>query len=185
MKRIVVILIAICFLSASCAQQNQNSVGRGMQKTAAVPGKATQKVGSGVSTVGKAIQPSTGSATGDAIAGAPGTVVDYTGRAVTGTGTVLRGATDSMTTPKSAEAKANLKASVNCSTAQTDIAALEAERRSTLNRIGNGVSSVMPISAAVRLLGGTYQDGLRVASGNYNRDLEAKITQIRTECGVG
>ena len=121
--------------------------------------------------------------TGDAV----GAVVDGGGKVLTGTAGLVKegaqGVTNAVTTdPVSADAKAKLDAKVNCANAPADIATLEKEKASTVGRVGQGVKSVLPVTAAVRLLSGTYQDGVEVAAGTYNDDLNRKISQIKTTC---
>ena len=43
---------------------------------------------------------------------------------------------------------------------------------------------MIPFAAASGLLLGDYQDRVDVATGEYNADLQAKIDQIRGECGI-
>lgn len=150
----------------------QNRVGEGINAAANAPGKAVQGTGQVITKGGEAVP----------VVGKP---VEVTGKVVTTTGKVVEGVTDSATgAPISRDAKAMLAAPVNCSTATADVAALENEHRSTLNRLQNGVGSVLPISAAVRLLGGNYVNGAKVATGKYNRDLEAKVKEIRKTCNL-
>jgi hypothetical protein len=49
-------------------------------------------------------------------------------------------------------------------------------------QIGAGVRSVVPVSAVAALLTGDTKDRARVAIGDYNRDIEEKIFQIREQC---
>jgi hypothetical protein len=84
-----------------------------------------------------------------------------------------------------AKSRANLARPVDCNYANSDIATLESERASTLRKVGAGVGSVLPISAAAKLLAGTYSDGVRVSAGQYNADIESKIAEIKTTCNVG
>jgi len=87
-------------------------------------------------------------------------------------------------TPISPEAKRALGKPVNCSSAQRDLATLEAERASSAKKLSSGVASVMPVSAVVNILRGTYTDGVQVATGTYNSDIERKQIQISSACGV-
>jgi hypothetical protein len=84
----------------------------------------------------------------------------------------------------SPEAKRALDKPVNCSSARTDMATLEAERASSAKQLSAGVASVMPVSAVVNILRGKYSDGLQVATGTYNADIEKKQLQISSACGV-
>ena len=84
----------------------------------------------------------------------------------------------------SKEADQELKQPVNCNTAKADIAVLEEEHASVAKRIFSGVRSVFPIAAAAGILLGDYKDRVEVATGKYNDDLEDKINQIKTACGI-
>jgi hypothetical protein len=84
----------------------------------------------------------------------------------------------------SPDAKRALDKPVNCASAQQDMATLERERASVAKQIGSGVGSVVPLSAVVKILSGTYSDGVKVATGSYNADLEKKQQQISNACGV-
>lgn len=82
------------------------------------------------------------------------------------------------------EAKASMNKPVNCPTARADINALEDEKASVAKQAIAGIRSVIPFAAASGLLLGDYQDRVDVATGEYNADLQAKIDQIRGECGI-
>ena len=82
------------------------------------------------------------------------------------------------------QTKANLKAPVNCRTANRDIAFLEEERASIAKRILSGVRSVFPMAVVAGILMGDYNDRFEVAIGDYNADIEAKIAQIQATCGI-
>jgi len=84
----------------------------------------------------------------------------------------------------SPEAKAAITGEVDCSTAEQDLAVLEAERASVGKRIVSGVRSVMPVSAVVGILSGDYINRVSVATGVYNRDIEQKEQQISEQCGI-
>jgi hypothetical protein len=82
------------------------------------------------------------------------------------------------------EAKSNMAAPINCDTAEEDIAVLEEEKAGVGKRMLSGVRSVLPIAAAAGILLGDYRGRVEVATGKYNSDLEAKINEIRTSCGL-
>lgn len=75
-----------------------------------------------------------------------------------------------------------LDAPVNCSTAKQDIATLEEARASVAKQIVSGARAVVPFSAAAGIVMGDEQDRLKVASGEYNDKIDAKIAQIRRKC---
>ena len=80
------------------------------------------------------------------------------------------------------EVKDSLEKEPDCRTAEHDIAVLESERASVLKQAMAGAGAVMPSSAVIGLLSGDYPDRVKVASGQYNKDIEAKIAQIKAAC---
>ncbi len=82
------------------------------------------------------------------------------------------------------EVKAEMAKPVDCSTAEQDIATLEAEKASAAEQVSAGARSVVPIAAVAGLLRGDTKDRAAVASGKYNEQLEAKIAEIKQKCGL-
>jgi hypothetical protein len=73
---------------------------------------------------------------------------------------------------------------VNCPTADGDIRVLQNEKLNVAQQVGAGVSMVVPIGLVVGLVQGTQGTKYRVTTGEYNKMLDAKITEIKTTCGV-
>jgi hypothetical protein len=71
---------------------------------------------------------------------------------------------------------------VSCATAPGDLRVLNSEKASTASRIGNGVSMVAPIGLVAGLVTGTEKTKYEVTTGEYNKALDTKISQIKTEC---
>ncbi len=84
----------------------------------------------------------------------------------------------------SPDGHAALDKNVRCSTAKKDLALLREERASAGQRLKSGVRSVLPIAAVISILRGEYRDGVKVATGQYNNDIDAKIEEIKKTCGV-
>lgn len=84
----------------------------------------------------------------------------------------------------SENAQTSLSAPVNCATAPQDIKTLEEERASVGKRILSGVRSILPIAAVAGILMGDYRDRVEVASGKYNDDINNKIAEIKSTCGI-
>jgi hypothetical protein len=84
----------------------------------------------------------------------------------------------------SEEATSELNKPIDCRTARRDIQILEEERASVAKQILSGVRSVLPIAAVAGLLMGDYSDRVKVASGQYNDAIAAKIDHIRSICGI-
>ncbi len=73
---------------------------------------------------------------------------------------------------------------INCSTAKQDIATLQKEKASVLREMGAGVQTFVPIGAITSLFGGKYDENSRIAGGQYNKDIVAKIAEMKRSCGV-
>ncbi len=73
---------------------------------------------------------------------------------------------------------------VNCSTAEGDIRMLQGEKASTAQKIGAGVSMVVPVGLVVGLATSTEGTKYQVTTGEYNTMLDKKITEIKQTCGV-
>ncbi len=92
--------------------------------------------------------------------------------------------------PVSDKAEDQMAKPVSCSNAQEDIAALEAEKASVLERIGNGARFIVPVAVVVNIFqegsgdAKVVSDREAVASGEYNESIDAKIAEIKTICNV-
>jgi len=73
---------------------------------------------------------------------------------------------------------------VNCDTAQDGIAKLQAEKKSSLEQMEKGVTSVMPSTAVLHMVMGTQEESKEIASGEYNQRIDAHIALIKSTCGV-
>jgi hypothetical protein len=73
---------------------------------------------------------------------------------------------------------------VNCATAQGDIRVLENEKAHVASQVAMGVTAIYPAGLVVGLLTGTEGEKLKVASGEYNKAIEAKIEEIKRTCGL-
>jgi hypothetical protein len=82
------------------------------------------------------------------------------------------------------DAKAAQAMPINCPTAEGDIRVLQGEKASTASKIGNGVSMVVPIGLVVGVVTGTEKTKYEVSTGEYNKMLDSKISEIKTTCGV-
>lgn len=80
--------------------------------------------------------------------------------------------------------EADVKKPVNCATAQADIKTLQAEKASTMQKIGAGFETVIPISLVVGVASGTEGTNAKIAAGDYNKMIDQKITDIQAQCGV-
>ena len=77
-----------------------------------------------------------------------------------------------------------LQQPINCATAQADLQTLQGEKARVSDEIAAGAGFILPISAIVGLIQGTEGVEGRVAIGEYNEAIDARIAAIRKECGI-
>lgn len=82
------------------------------------------------------------------------------------------------------EEKAAEQMPVNCATADGDLRVLRSEKTHVAEEIALGVTAIYPAGLIVGLLTGTEGTKLQVATGEYNKKLDAKIAEIQSSCGV-
>ena len=82
------------------------------------------------------------------------------------------------------KAETEAKQPVNCATAEADIRVLKSEKAHTAKQVEMGVSAVVPIGLVAGVVTGKEGTKYRVATGEYNKMLDAKIAEIKKECGV-
>lgn len=87
-------------------------------------------------------------------------------------------------TGKSPEGQRALKQGVNCRTAAGDIRVLEAEKVHVAEQIVHGITAITPAGLVLGILTGTEDDKIEVAIGEYDRQLDAKIAEIKRTCGI-
>ncbi len=86
--------------------------------------------------------------------------------------------------PISKQAKEDLASPVNCATAREDIRTLESEKASAAKMAKDGVTGIVPAGAVLGIITFTEKEKLEVGSGTYNRKIDAKIAEIKRECGI-
>jgi PBP1b-binding outer membrane lipoprotein LpoB len=96
---------------------------------------------------------------------------------------ILAGCAAQAPAPQS-EVQANLDKSINCSTAAADIQTLTNEKARTSQEIEDGASSIIPVGAVAHLFGGSEQESFAIGTGEYNKKLDTKISQIKLTCGL-
>jgi len=80
--------------------------------------------------------------------------------------------------------KQDLAAQVDCSTAEGDIRVLNSEKVNLAKEIADGATSIIPIGLVTHLLMRDEGDTFKVGTGEYDRALDKKIAQIKTQCGI-
>jgi len=83
-----------------------------------------------------------------------------------------------------AQVQANLAAPIDCSTAAADIQTLTSEKARTSQEIEDGASSIIPVGAVAHLFGGSEKESIEIGTGEYNKKLDAKIAEIRSQCNM-
>ena len=71
---------------------------------------------------------------------------------------------------------------INCATADGDIRTLEAEKKTTGQRIAAGVKTIVPIGLVAGLVTGQAGTKFKIATGDYNDMLNKKIAEIKDQC---
>lgn len=71
----------------------------------------------------------------------------------------------------------------NCATAEGDIRALQAEKTHVTERIKAGVTSIVPVGAFIHIVKGNEAKTFKMATGDYNDQLDARIAEIKKQCG--
>ncbi len=72
----------------------------------------------------------------------------------------------------------------NCAIAHEDIAHLEYEKKSTVERMAKGVSAILPIGLVLHMATGTEDDAVEIATGEYNKRIDMRIAEIKDTCGI-
>jgi hypothetical protein len=86
--------------------------------------------------------------------------------------------------PQSKEAKQELAQPVNCATAEGDIRVLNSEKAHVGKQVASGVTAIAPAGLVLGIVTGTEGDKLEVASGDYNDQIDKKIAEIKSTCGL-
>src|SRR5262245_13797332 len=82
------------------------------------------------------------------------------------------------------EEKAAEQMPVNCATADGDLRVLRGEKAHVAEQVAMGVTAIYPAGLVIGLLTGTEGTKIQVATGEYNKKLDAKIAEIQSTCGV-
>jgi hypothetical protein len=97
--------------------------------------------------------------------------------------TLMAGCSSNAPAPQK-EVQANLDKAIDCSTADADINTLASEKARTSKEIEAGASSIIPIGAVAHMFGGSEKENFEVGTGEYNKKLDAKISEIKKQCNI-
>jgi hypothetical protein len=61
---------------------------------------------------------------------------------------------------------------------------LNAEKSHAANQLAAGVKAIDPIGLVMNVASGAEGDQAKVASGEYNKMIDKKITEIKSQCGM-
>jgi hypothetical protein len=75
-------------------------------------------------------------------------------------------------------------APIHCSTAYGDIRMLESEKVSVAQQVAEGATAIYPAGLVVGVLTGTEGTKLKVASGDYDAQIDGRIAEIKEKCGI-
>ena len=69
-------------------------------------------------------------------------------------------------------------------TSEGDIRMLPSEKAHVTDQIAAGVTAIVPASAVMSVASGQEGEKLKVGTGDYNRRIDARIAEIKQECGL-
>ena len=79
---------------------------------------------------------------------------------------------------------ASLNQPINCATAEGDLRILQSEKTHVAQQIASGVTALAPAGLVMGVLTGTESTKLRVAVGDYNKQIHDRIAAIKSTCRV-
>jgi len=80
--------------------------------------------------------------------------------------------------------EAALKQPINCSTAQGDLRSLQHEKANLAQEVAAGVTMIYPVGLVVGVVTRTEGTKYQVATGEYNKMIDARMAEIKSTCGV-
>ena len=85
---------------------------------------------------------------------------------------------------KKVEKQVTSGAPVDCRTAEGDLRMLRNEKAHVAERIAAGVTAIVPVGLVIGVVTGTEGTKLRVAIGEYDKKIDARIAEIQRTCGI-
>lgn len=73
---------------------------------------------------------------------------------------------------------------VNCATADGDLRLLQSEKANVAERIAEGATAIYPAGLVLGLVTGTETTKIKVAIGDYDKQIDQRIAEIQTKCGI-
>ncbi len=73
---------------------------------------------------------------------------------------------------------------VNCATAPGDLRAIAAEKKHAEDQQAESVFSILPAGALLGLVTGTESKHLKMLSGDYIKELDARAAEIKSTCNI-
>ena len=73
---------------------------------------------------------------------------------------------------------------VNCATAPGDLRAIAAEKKHAEDQQAESVFSILPAGALLGLVTGTEDKHLKMLSGDYIKQLDARAAEIKSTCNI-
>ena len=86
--------------------------------------------------------------------------------------------------PITKQEQQSMAAPVNCSTAEGDLRMLASEKAHVGKEIESGVSAIVPIGLVVNTIDKQEKARFEVGTGEYNKMIDKKMTEIKTTCGI-
>ena len=77
-----------------------------------------------------------------------------------------------------------MKQPVNCATAQGDLRTLQHEKANLAQEVAMGVTMIYPAGLVIGIVTGTEGTKYQVATGEYNKMIDARTAEIKSTCGV-
>jgi hypothetical protein len=73
---------------------------------------------------------------------------------------------------------------VSCATAEGDLRVLQSEREHAEKEQLKGVTALSPAGAVLGIVTGTEDDKLEALSGDYIKQIDGKVAEIKAQCGL-
>ena len=85
---------------------------------------------------------------------------------------------------KAKKVEKEMKQPINCAHAEGDIRVLQSEKAHVASEVANGVTAIIPASLVIGLVTLTEGEKVRIATGEYNKAIDKRIAEIKSQCGV-